>query len=244
MKELIKSALRGVGFELRRIQPPKNRFTVGQITYDADPCSVGHEPQGELTGRGAIRFIRERGLKDLSVLDMCCGCGVIGLTIFSELRHDGTVKELGLVDINIFNINSLERSLKLNGLDSLVGSQINYWLSDSLKNVPARQQFDIIVSNPPHFFEEDRTTDPLVPRRLAKYDADWSLHRSFYERCHEYLTPRGEIWFLENGDAVTSKDLLPFIEANPNLEYVGEMVEPGDPTYFWMFSKRRGGAAK
>jgi methylase of polypeptide subunit release factors len=238
MKQMIKSAFRAMGFEVRRVMPTQKRFTVAGINYDADPCSVGHEPQGELTGRGAVRLIRERGLKNLSILDMCCGVGVIGLTIFSELRNTEMLDKVSLADINIFNINSLERTLKLNGLQSLVGDQIEYWLSDSLKNVPRDKRFDLIVSNPPHFFAEDRTSNPLVPSRLAMYDADWSFHKSFYSQCHDYLTPRGEVWFLENGDAVNSAGLLPFIEANPNLQYVGEAVEPGDPVFFWMFSKR------
>jgi methylase of polypeptide subunit release factors len=238
MKHMIKSAFRAIGYEVRRIMPPNNQFTVADITYDADPCSVGHEPQGELTGRGAVRLIRERGLRNLSILDMCCGVGVIGLTIFSELRNTPNLDKVSFADINIFNITSLERTLKANDLQPLVGSQLEYWLSDSLKNVPSGKQFDLIVSNPPHFFAEDRTAKPLVPSRLAMYDADWAFHKSFYRDCHNYLTPRGEIWFLENGDAVKAADLLPFINANPNLKYTGEAVEPGDPTFFWMFSKR------
>jgi methylase of polypeptide subunit release factors len=238
MKQMIKSALRAMGYEMRRIMPPNNQFTVANISYDADPCSVGHEPQGELTGRGAVRFIRERGLTNLSILDMCCGVGVIGLTIFSELRNTPHLEKVAFADINIFNINSLERTLKFNGLQPLVGNRIEYWLSDSLKNIPPDKQFDLIVSNPPHFFAEDRTANPLVPSRLAMFDADWAFHKSFYSQCHNYLTPHGEIWFLENGDAVSAAGLLPFIEANRNLEYVGEAVEPGDPTFFWMFTKR------
>lgn len=238
MKQLIKRTLNAIGYDIRRIMPPQNRFTVGRVTYDVDPCSVGHEPQGELTGRGAIRFIRERGLRDLKILDMCCGVGVIGLTIFTELRSESIVKEAAFADINIFNINSLKRTLKINNLEHLVGNEIQYWLSDSLENVPPGEKFDIIVSNPPHFFSEDHTENLLVPSRLAMYDANWAFHKSFYERCHEYLTERGEVWFLENGAAVTAKDLLPLIEANSNLKYVDEAQEPIDPGFFWMFSKR------
>ena len=238
MKQLIKSAFNTMGYEVRRIIPPQNRFTVGKITYDVDPCSVGHEPQGELTGKGAIRFIRERGLRELSILDMCCGVGVIGLTIFSELRAESIVNKAGFADINIFNLNSLQRTLKINNLDQLIGTEINYWLSDSLKNIPPDQKFDLIVSNPPHFFSEDHTANLLIPSRLAMYDANWSFHKSFYSRCHEYLTERGEVWFLENGDAVKAEGLRPMIDDNPRLEYVGEMTEPGDPVFFWMFSKK------
>jgi methylase of polypeptide subunit release factors len=238
MKQLIKSAFNAIGYEIRRTSPVSNRFTIRDVTYEVDPCSVGRTPQGELTGAAAIRLIRERGLRDLSVLDMCCGVGIIGLTIFSALRKESVVKQIGFADINIFNLNSLQRTLRINNLDQLIGDQINFWLTDSLRNIPDKVKFDIIVSNPPHFFLEDHTTDLLSPGRLGTYDADWSFHKSFYSQCHNYLTQRGEVWFLENGDAVTAKDLQPLIDANPNLKYAGDSIEPTDPTFFWMFSKR------
>jgi methylase of polypeptide subunit release factors len=238
MKQLIKSGFKAIGYEIRRTPINDRRFTIGTVTYEFDPCSVGKEPQGELTGLGAIRMIRERGLRDLSILDICCGVGVIGLTIFSELGDESTVKKVAFSDINIFNLNSLRRTLKINNLDELLGDEISIWLSDSLSAIPDEQRFDLIVSNPPHFLSNDHTANLLSPNRLATYDANWSFHTSFYSECHKYLTERGEVWFLENGDAVTASELLPFIEANPNLEYVKEIVEPSDPTYFWMFSKR------
>lgn len=239
MKQLIKSGLNAIGYEVRKAETDDRRFTIESITYEVDPCSVGQTPQGELTGKAAIRLIRERGLRDLSILDICCGVGIIGLTIFSRLHGESIVSQADFADINIFNLNSLRRTLKINNLDKLLGNKINLWLSDSLSNIPDDRKFDIIVSNPPHFFSEDHTTNPLSPGRLGTYDADWSFHKSFYSRCHRYLTDRGEVWFLENGDAVTAKDLLPLIEANPYLEYIDESPEPLDPTFFWMFSKRQ-----
>lgn len=238
MKTLIKSAFNAIGYDIRKLNSQPNQFTIGKINYEVDPCSVGQTPQGELTGTAAIRLIRERGLSDLSMLDMCCGVGIIGLTIFSELQTDSTVKRMAFADINVFNLNSLRRTLQINQLEPLLGNQINYWLTDSLSNIPSTAKFDIIVSNPPHFFVDDFTTNALSPGRLGTYDSNWSFHKSFYRDCHNYLTPSGEVWFLENGDGAKSADLLPFIEANPNLKYVGEAVEPGDPTFFWMFTKR------
>ena len=238
MKELIKSGIKAIGLEVRRAQPDKSKFRIGRINYEVDPCSVGETPQGEITGEAAIRIIRERGLRDLRVLDICCGVGIIGLTIFSKLREESIVNKVGFIDINIFNLNSLHRTLKINKLDGMLGNEIKFWLSDSLGNVPREEKFDLIVSNPPHFFLEDRTTDVLSPSTLGTYDADWSFHKSFYDICHEYLTERGEIWFLENGDAVQEKDLLPLIERNQHLKYVEGFTEPLDPTYFWMISRK------
>ena len=238
MKQLIKSMFHTLGYEIRRVRKEERQFIISGIIYDVDSCSVGRTPQGELTAEAAVRMIRERGLQNLRILDVCCGVGIIGLTMFSKLRDEAIIQKAAFVDINIFNLNSLQRTLKINHLDNLLGDRIHFWLSDSLNCVPDGEKFDLIVSNPPHFFSEDHTANPLSPGRLGTYDADWSFHKSFYSRCHQYLTERGEVWFLENGDAVTARDLLPLIEANPELEYVEEFKEPLDPVFFWMISKK------
>lgn len=238
MKQLVRSALGALGYDIQRRDSSRHAFTIKGINYEVDPCSVGQTPQGELTAEGAIRLIRERGLKDLRVLDICCGVGIIGLTIFSRLRQDSILKSVAFGDINIFNLNSLHRTLKINKLDGLIGSEIQYWLSDGLKNIPQGEKFDIIVSNPPHFFKSDFTSDQLVPDKLGTYDADWAFHSSFYSRCHDYLTEEGEVWFLENGRAAKESDFKPFIEANPQLQYIKQTMEPLVPDFFWMFTKK------
>lgn len=238
MKQLIRTGLNALGYEVQRKRNDRHTFTIGEVTYEVDPCSVGQTPQGELTAEAAIRMIKERGLKNLRILDVCCGVGIIGMTIFSRLRRESLVEEVGFIDINIFNLNSLHRTLKLNRMDQLLGNKIKYWLSDSLNNIPVEEKFDLIVSNPPHFFAEDRTAESLSPGTLGTYDADWSFHKSFYDQCHKYLTGRGEVWFLENGDGATESDLLPFIEANPGLKYVEQISEPLDPTFFWMITRK------
>jgi 16S rRNA G1207 methylase RsmC len=141
------------------------------------------------------------------------------------------------VDINIFNLNSLRRGLELNGLDK--NPIFKIWLSDALKHVPAGQSFDLIVSNPPHFFTEKFTDNKaLSASRLGTYDQDWKFHREFYMECHHYLVPGGEVWFLENGQAAREADLLPFIKANPALTYLETLAEPTVPDFFWMMSRR------
>jgi methylase of polypeptide subunit release factors len=236
IKPLIRAAFAAIGYD-----PPRKtlrRFTIGGLRYEADPCSVGQTPQGESTAEGAIRMIRERGLRDLRVLDICCGVGIIGLTVFARLRPEGLVRGVGLADINIFNLNVLERTLKNNSLAPLIGNEIKFWLTNGLMHIPADEKFDLIVSNPPHFPREDFTSERFSPDVLGTFDAAWSFHAAFYRQCHERLTPGGEVWFLENGEAATEQDLKPFISANPQLQYIGQAGEPLLPKCFWMMSRR------
>jgi hypothetical protein len=45
------------------------------------------------------------------------------------------------------------------------------------------------------------------------------------------------VWFLENGEAASEADLLPFITANPRLKYLGQGPEPLLPKCFWMTTR-------
>ncbi len=235
MKNQIWNFFYNHGYDISRAR--KSRFAIAGLTYEVDPCSVGRTPQGEMTADGAIAMIRQRQLRDLKVLDICCGVGIVGMTIFSKLGNEA-VKHVALSDINIFNLNSLRRTLALNHLDHLLGERIACYLSEGLSQVPRGEKFDLIVSNPPHYFVTDRTKDGLSPGRLGTYDAGWSFHQSFYEQCHEYLTDRGEVWFLENSAGATEEVLLPFIQLNSALKYEKQIREPLDPGFFWMITRK------
>lgn len=238
MSPLIKKIFRTCGYEIWKIK--KSRFKIGRVQYEVDPCSVGKTPQGELTARGAINMIKERQLNDLKILDICCGVGIVGLTIFSELRLDAIVKEAVFADINIFNLNSLHKTIRINNFESLLGDQVRSYLSDGLNHIPQDEKFDLIVSNPPHYFVKDhiKKNKPLSPGWLGTFDAGWDFHKSFYNLCHRYLTKRGEVWFLENSSAADEKDFLPFIEANAQLKYVGKVEELLDSSFFWMITRK------
>lgn len=82
---------------------------------------------------------------------MCCGVGIVwpddavGVGRQRERRSDV------VCDINVFNLNSLEKTLE--GLDSAKVGNVEFevLLSKNLAGIPTRGQFDLVVSNPPHF---------------------------------------------------------------------------------------------
>jgi len=54
-----------------------------------------------------------------------------------------------------------------------------------------------------------------------------------------YLSPTGEIWFFENGEASSELLLVPYIDQNPGLEYVESVRDGRDPMFSWMISRLR-----
>ncbi len=216
-----------------------NNFTIGGITYKTDPCSVGRTPLGELTAGGAIQMIKERGLRNLRVLDIACGVGTIGLTIYTKLKEDSVIKEVVFADINIFNLNSLRRTLAINNLSDLEGKCFHIYLSDALKHIPKTEKFDIVVSNPPNFFIQDFLNIEMSGSTLGRYSRDWSFHKSVYGEVHEYLTTQGEVWFLENSEAIKENEAKFLIEENPNLTCEIKPASRERRSLYWTVTKKK-----
>lgn len=237
LKRLIYRFFDLFGFEIYRTRAYE--FTFSGICYQAVTCSVGRLPESELVAEGAVRMITERKSDNMHILDLACGIGVIGLTIFSKLGHDSTIQKVVFSDINIFNLNSLKQTLIINNLDHLVGQRLDFYLSDGLDHIPETERFDLIVANPPHFCRKDISAEMLSPARLGTFDPDWRFHRKVYAKCHNYLTERGEVWFLENSNSTKLKGFLPFIAANPDLKFLREVEETKNPNFYWMISARR-----
>lgn len=234
---------RNARYILRRLQKKflARPFTVAGVKYHVDPGSVGLTPQGEITGAAAAARIRRENLAGLHVLDICCGVGIVGLTLCAKLRGEGRVRKLSLLDINIFNLNSARRTLSRNDFG---GVEFQTFLSDSLRSVPEGERFDLIVSNPPHLYIEDITRKTLNPTTLGTYDEGWRFHKDFYAAADRYLSGRGQIWLLENflGDPGMEGHFRSFVDANPRLRYVESVPEPTDPegNMWWVVSRRAG----
>jgi methylase of polypeptide subunit release factors len=213
-------------------------FELEGIRYYPQPCSVGLTGHGHITGASAADMVIERGLSHLRVLDICCGTGIVGLTMLARLRGQGCISAMTLADINVFNLTSIEKTLARGAADQLAEYDIEVVLSDGLDHIIDAEPFDLIVSNPPHYLARD---DPgsVDPDELGTYDADWGFHRRFYAGCHGHLLPGGEVWFLENRDAAAEAELRAIVAANPNLDPVGSFDDRRDPGVYWMQSRRR-----
>lgn len=207
-------------------------FRIDGVSFFKGPHAIGYASNGPSTADGAVRRIQARGMSNLSVLDICCGVGVIGLLMWKQLGPE-VIRKLTLADINIFNLLSAKEAIRANGWSE---APIVTALSDGVMQLPWMRQFDLIVSNPPHVPQE---FDALDPSSLATYDREWYFHRNFYKCAHEVLVPGGQIWMLENGNTAAETEIPPMIWANTRLELcVPWEQEPTDPEFYWMLSRR------
>lgn len=143
-----------------------------------------------------IDYVLENYSGKLSVLDMCCGSGCIGLTLKKHLPD----AEVILCDISeqalsvtAQNAKSLGLDVKISKADLLKGSS-KYFENES---------FDIIISNPPYITEKDMQTLSCEVKHepyIALYGGEdgMDFYRALICDWKKALKPHGEI-ILETG---------------------------------------------
>lgn len=237
LKKPIKKFIELLGYKVYAKKFPNN-FEIKGLKFYASDNSVGLTPQGEITALTAVKLIKERGLKNINLLDICCGTGIVGLTIFNLLRDtEFKLSSLTLTDINIFNIESIKQTLVNNNLKN---EKIDVILSDNLKSINENNKFDIIVSNPPHIFSDSFFVDntDIDSDKIGTYDVNWEFHEYFYQNCNKFLNTLGQVWFFENGTDANIDDFLPIIKKNSNLKFKENFIDFHDKNFFWMISEK------
>ena len=153
-------------------------------------------------GQEYIWVLEEKFGRVGHLFEFCAGPAFIG---FSLLAH-GLCERLTVADINPKAVEACRATVKDNGLESKVA----VYQSDCLDDIPPSEQWDLVVSNPPHW----RSGEDAYVRDMRMWDPDLRIHDKFYKSIRPYLKPGGAICIQENGSATKSADFRPMIEAN------------------------------
>lgn len=145
-------------------------------------------------------------------LDWCSGPGTIGFELYS---HE-LVNNLMLHDINGEVIRTAKKIIKDNNLEN-----IKTLVSSSCKFLNNNIQYDLIVSNPPHFSDLKNgafvngsfvSVTPDAQRKAE--DKNWDTHRDFFANIKSRLKENGVIILQENSHGSTVKDFQNMITLN------------------------------
>lgn len=154
------------------------------------------------------RFIAEKlqsrqNLESLRVLDLCAGCGVIGIELswhVRELRHFDFIE---IQDIyadyfyqNVALVNRPELELRWHNL--------NY---DVLLDKTWEHKFDLIISNPPYFLPHQSMLSPSEFKNRCRFFLD-SSYENFLRAIINSLASGGEAYFLQRPLQQHGCDLL------------------------------------
>ncbi len=141
--------------------------------------------------------------------EWCSGPGFIGYNILSH----GICKTLCLSDLYDPSITSAE--ITANYEENQCKELITTYLCKDVALIPLYEQFDLVVSNPPHFnpYLFDRQTNNYGTMRIA-IDLNWQTHQNFFNNIKQHLTPNGIILLQENSEGSTAEVFRPMIESN------------------------------
>jgi SAM-dependent methyltransferase len=179
---------------LRRLKPWRKAIFGRILVYYKTHLDGGRSSFGQ----EFIPFFRDRRLpNNLRLFEWCAGPGFIG---FSMLGH-GLCETLCLADINSEAVAACQKTIRTNRIDRLV----SFYQSDNLKSIPSSEQWDLVLSNSPHFSDHDSDD-------LRSDDRDWHIHRSFFSTVGRFLKPGGVIVLQENNYGSTVDSFREMIE--------------------------------
>ncbi len=154
---------------------------------------VNYLPELEGGGRGFgqeyIRVIREKVGKVDHVFEFCAGPGFIGFSLLAQ----GLCNRLTLADINPEAVGACQKTIEDNDLED----RVSVYLSDCLDSIPVSEKWDLVVSNPPHFWTG---SEEVHKQDIRTYDIDFRVHRKFYQDIKKFLKPDGSVIIQENGN--------------------------------------------
>lgn len=180
---------------LRRMRPYRTATYAGlRVAYK------NHLDGGGATfGQEFVPMLRGRGMRPVArAFEWCAGPGFIG---FSLLAH-GLCETLCLADVNGEAVAACARTVRDNALEDRVA----VYRSDNLTDIPPAEQWDLVVSNPPHFVDTSFG-------QLRYHDPDWRVHRGFFGSVARHLKPGGVVVLQENNDGSTPDTFAPMIAA-------------------------------
>ena len=130
-----------------------------------------------------------------SALDCFAGVGFIGLGLVAE----GLCDSITLADIDAKAIDYARQNIVLNKLEG----RAHAYVSDNFAAFPRDARFDVVVANPPWYWQVDRS-HPLFPLLKSKLDvvsedSGWRIHQAFYRDVGAFLNP-GALLFVLEGD--------------------------------------------
>ncbi|MGF1682541.1 50S ribosomal protein L3 N(5)-glutamine methyltransferase [Photobacterium minamisatsumaniensis] len=182
---------------------------------------VPRSPIGELIENSFEPFFAERPTR---IMDLCTGSGCIGIACANAFPE----AEVDIVDISVDALAVAEQNIQDHGLEQ----QVIPLRSDLLRDVP-KDQYDLIVTNPPYVDQEDMDSLPDEFRHepelgLAAGTDGLKLVRRILANAPDYLKENG-ILICEVGNSMIHME-----EQYPHIPFTWIEFDNGGHGVFMM----------
>ena len=111
------------------------------VVYYNEPLHGG----GMTFGQEFISAVKNKVGHSERIFEFCAGPAFIGFSLLAE----GLCDKLTVADVNPEAVEACNMTVKENGLVD----KVNVYLSDCLDDIPETEKWDLVVSNPPHFWQ-------------------------------------------------------------------------------------------
>ena len=198
------------------------------VTYGAiDVCYLDElDGGGARFGQDYLSFIPSHIGKVNRALEWCAGPAFIGFSLLAA----GLCTELTLLDINPIATAACRETVRNNGLGGLV----RIYESDCMDALQQGDFYDLVVANPPHCGETTRS--PGGHSQILYNDAEWRIHRKFYQQVPEYLSDEGRVILQEDSELSSVDDFRAMIE-DAGLELLGALPCAWARDYYYVTSR-------
>jgi tRNA1Val (adenine37-N6)-methyltransferase len=142
----------------------------------------------------AANYFNHPQKSELKILDLCAGCGIIGLELALHLQTLPSIDflEIQLIYLEYFNKN-VEMIFPNAPKDCLTFLPYNYDVLQSRQDLKAR--YDLIVCNPPYFFLGEGLLSPSEFKNRCRFFID-SNFENLIRGCLTALKNDGKAFLL------------------------------------------------
>ena len=143
-------------------------------------------------------------ISGLKTMDLCAGCGVIGMELFF---HQKTIKTIDFVEVQSLYEEYFARNVKMIGAKDrdFKLHLMNY--SELTHNVSFHEQYDLVLSNPPYFFPGEGLLSPNDFKNRCRFFID-SDFEQLCSAIHYVLKPEGNAFVLVRPGKHHGRDLF------------------------------------
>ena len=189
------------------------------LDFTVNPDVLIPRPETELIIEEALKFAT--GKNNISILDLCTGSGCIAITLAHELKKKNISAKIIASDIS-------EKALEVaraNATNHAVSNNISFIHSDLFSSIP-KQEFNLIVSNPPYVNAalNDLSPELKFEPALALYAQDRGLAviQKISESVFDYLS-LGSLLLIEIGSEQAEFSRTLFNRQKENLEILKDL---------------------
>jgi tRNA1(Val) A37 N6-methylase TrmN6 len=158
-------------------------FQPKEYHYSLDSVLLAHKV--------AMLYENHPNLEEIKILDLCAGCGVVGLEFFCHLRQ---VAHIDFLEVQETYKPFFEKNVQLINPKA---SNFNFLLMNynDIFTSSYANKYDVIISNPPYFFQGEGILSPSDFKNRCRFFMDSNLE-NLIKAILFSLKPSGNAFLL------------------------------------------------